>query len=59
MFTHLLSEVERLREAYGFGILEAMQFIQTHIDEYSSSPDLVMEFELFMAHGKEMFSPVE
>lgn len=59
MFTRLLKEVERLREVYGFGILEAIQFIQTHINEYSSSPDLVMEYELFMAHGKEMFSPVE
>lgn len=54
MFTRLLSEVESIRSSYGFEISEALQFIQTHITEYSDSPELVDEYFLFVEHGKEL-----
>jgi hypothetical protein len=54
MFTFLASEVESISSAYGYTTSEALEFIKTHIEEYSESSELLYEIELFSKYGYSM-----
>lgn len=57
MFTELMNEVEAVRDAYpGFGVLEALGWIDAHRDEYS--PQIREQLATFMGVGAEFFSEV-
>ena len=55
MFSNLMSEVEFIREARGYNILEAIQFIKEYEDEYPS--EVRRELKQFMFNGARMFAP--
>ena len=57
MFSNLMSEVEYIREARGYNILEAIQFIKEYEDEYPS--EVRRELKQFMRDGARMFAPKE
>jgi hypothetical protein len=54
MFSLLLSEVESISSAYGYDTIDSIEFIRTHLVEYSHLPEFVEEFKLFLEHGKEI-----
>jgi hypothetical protein len=54
MFSLLLSEVESISRAYGYDTIDSIEFIRTHLVEYSHLPEFVEEFKLFLEHGKEI-----
>lgn len=56
-FSNLMSEVEYIREARGYGILEAIQFILEYEDEYPS--EIRRELKQFMSDGRRMFATKE
>jgi hypothetical protein len=55
MFSNLMSEVEYIREARGYNILEAIQFIKEYEDEYPS--EVRRELKQFMFDGARMMAP--
>ena len=57
MFENLMAEVEYVREARGYGILEAIMFIREYEDEFPS--EVRRELKDFMREGAKMFAPVE
>ena len=57
MFKNLMAEVESVRIARGYKILEAIAFIKAYEDEFS--PEVRRELRDFMNEGARMFAPVE
>ena len=55
MFANLMSEVEYIRKARGYNILEAIQFIKEYEDEYPS--EVRRELKQFMFDGARMMAP--
>lgn len=55
MFENLMSEVEYVREARGYGILEAIMFIKEYEEEFSS--EVRRELKAFLREGARMFAP--
>lgn len=58
MFEHLMNEVECLCSAWGYNILEAIQYIDDHREEYEGTQCL-RELQEFMRQGARMFAPAE
>ena len=56
-FNNLVSEVEFLKTARGYGILEALTFILDYEEEYPS--EIRRELKEFMRDGARMFAPKE
>lgn len=54
MFTNLLTEAASIQKAWGYGLLEALEFIYTHKYEYSD--EIQQELKEFMSQGAEMFA---
>ena len=57
MYKNLMAEVEYIREARGYGILEAIMFIREYEDEFPT--EVRRELAAFMDEGRKMFAPVE
>jgi len=57
MFENLMAEVEYIREARGYNILEAIVFINEYEEEFPS--EVRRELRNFMREGARMFAPVE
>jgi len=57
MFESLMAEVEYIREARGYNILEAIMFISEYETEFSS--EVRRELKAFMREGAKLFAPVE
>jgi len=57
MFENLMAEVEYVRTARGYGILEAIAFINEYEEEFSS--EVRRELKAFMREGARMFAPVK
>ena len=55
MYTNLMAEVEYIREARGYGILEALMFINEYEAEFPS--EVRRELKQFMRDGARMFAP--
>ena len=56
-FNNLMSEVEFLKTARGYGILDAIMFINEYEEEYPS--EIRRELREFMRDGARMFAPKE
>jgi len=56
-YGNLMNEVAALREARGYGILEAVQFIMVYEEEYAS--EVRRELKDFKRECSRMFAPVE
>lgn len=56
-FNNLMAEVEFLKTARGYGILDAIMFINEYEDEYPS--EIRRELREFMRDGRRMFAPKE
>jgi len=56
-FNNLMSEVEFLKTARGYGILDAIMFISEFEDEYPS--EIRRELKEFMRDGRRMFATKE
>ena len=56
-FSNLMAEVEYIRSAWGYGVLESIQFILENQEEYPS--EIRRELREFMRDGARMFAPVE
>lgn len=54
-FNNLMAEVEYIREARGYGILEAIQFIKEYEEEFPS--EVRRELKQFMFDGARMMAP--
>ena len=57
MYNNLMAEVECIREARGYGILEAIAFILEYEAEFPS--EVRRELRDFMDEGARMFAPRE
>ena len=57
MFNKLFDEVDSIRDAFGYGFLEALGYIQCHLNEYDA--DIRSELALFMGEGAKFFAEVE
>ena len=57
MYKNLMSEVEYIRKARGYGILEAIAFILEYEEEFPS--EVRRELKEFMREGARMFAPKE
>jgi hypothetical protein len=57
MYTNLLRETQAIQDAWGYGFLEALQFVIDMEDEYSS--EVRKELKQFMRDGAKMFQPKE
>ena len=57
MFKNLMAEVEYVREARGYNVLEAIMFIKEYETEFPS--EVRRELRDFMTEGARMFAPVE
>ena len=57
MFENLMAEVEYVREARGYNVLEAIMFIKEYEEEFPS--EVRRELRDFMNEGARMFAPVE
>jgi hypothetical protein len=53
MFDNLMAEVEYVKQARGYGILESIVFIQEYEEEYPS--EVRRELKEFMRQGAKMF----
>lgn len=56
-YSNLMAETDALREAWGYDLLDALQYILENREEYPS--EIRRELNLFMADGARMFAPVE
>ena len=54
MFNNLMAEVDYIKQARGYGILESIQFIQEYEEEYPS--EVRRELKAFMLQGAKMFA---
>lgn len=57
MFKNLMAEVEYVREARGYNVLEAIMFIKEYETEFPS--EVRRELTAFLREGARMFAPVE
>ena len=55
MYKNLMAEVEYIREARGYGILEAIVFIRDYEEEFPS--EVRRELAAFLREGAKMFAP--
>lgn len=55
MYDNLMAEVEYIREARGYNILEALAFIDEYESEFPS--EVRRELRNFMNEGARMFAP--
>jgi hypothetical protein len=53
-FSNLMTEVEAMRDSWGYGMLEAIQYIQENREQYPS--EIRRELREFMFQGAQMFS---
>jgi hypothetical protein len=56
-FTNLISETDAIRESWGYGFLEALQYIAAHPSVYLGTA-VYREYVQFMREAAEMFAPV-
>jgi len=54
-FSNLMNEVEAIREAWGYGVLEAIIYIRNNETQYPS--EVRRELKEFMFQGARMFAP--
>jgi hypothetical protein len=54
-FSNLMNEVEAIREAWGYGVLEAIIYIRNNETQYPS--EVRRELKDFMFQGARMFAP--
>lgn len=54
-FSNLMNEVEAMREAWGYGVLEAIIYIRNNESQYPS--EVRRELKEFMFQGAKMFAP--
>lgn len=54
MFHNLFKEAEFIRQSWGYGLLEAIEFIYNHEEEYPS--EIRRELKEFMRQGRELFA---
>jgi len=54
MFDNLIQECEAIQSAWGYGLLEAIGYIQENQSEYSD--EIIRELRQFIRIGMEMFS---
>lgn len=54
MYSNLLAEAECISKSWGYGLLEALEFIYNHEEEYSS--EIRRELKEFMRQGREFFA---
>jgi len=57
MYNNLMAEVEYIREARGYNILESIAFILEYESEFPS--EVRRELRNFMNEGARMFAPVK
>ena len=57
MYKNLMAEVEYVREARGYGILEAIMFIREYEGEFPA--EVRRELKAFLRDGARMFAPVK
>lgn len=55
MYKNLLAEAKVIQDAWGYGLLEAIEFIIEMEDEYSS--EVRRELKQFLRDGARMFAP--
>jgi hypothetical protein len=56
-FSNLLAECEYLKQARGYDLLEAIEFILEYEEEFPS--EIRRELKQFMRDGARMFAPVK
>jgi hypothetical protein len=57
MYKNLLAEAKVIQDAWGYGLLEAIEFIVEMEDEYPS--EVRRELKQFLRDGARMFAPKE
>jgi hypothetical protein len=57
MFNKLFAEIDSICDAFDYGFLEALAYIQMHINEYEL--DVRSELAVFMGEGAKFFAEVE
>jgi hypothetical protein len=57
MYKNLLAEAKVIQDAWGYGLLEAIEFIIEMEDQYSS--EVRRELKQFMRDGAKLFAPKE
>lgn len=57
MFKNLLAEAKSIQDAWGYGLLEAIMYIEEMEDEYPS--EVRKELKQFMRDGARMFATKE
>ena len=57
MYTNLMAEVDYIRQARDYNILEAIMFIQEYESEFPS--EVRRELKQFLREGARMFAPTE
>ncbi len=55
MYTNLLAEAKVIQDAWGYGLLEAIEFIIELEDQYSS--EVRGELKQFLRDGARLFAP--
>lgn len=54
MFSNLLAEAEFIRKSWDYNMLEAIEFIYNHEEEYPS--EIRRELKEFMSQGRKLFA---
>ena len=57
MYKNLLAEAKVIQDAWGYGLLEAIEFIVEMEDQYSS--EVRCELKQFLRDGAKLFAPVK
>lgn len=57
-YGNLMGEVDCIREAWGYNILEAIMYIDDHREDYVGTK-VYNELRLFMAEGAKLFAVEE
>lgn len=57
MYKNLLAEAKVIQDAWGYGLLEAIEFIVEMEDQYS--PEVRRELKQFLRDGAKLFAPVK
>lgn len=55
MYKNLLAEAKVIQDAWGYGLLEAIEFIVEMEDQYS--PEVRRELKQFLRDGAKLFAP--
>lgn len=55
MFKNLMEEVNAIQQAWGYGTIEALEFILNHEEEYTGQ--VRRELKEFMRQGAMLFAP--